>query len=128
MLSLETLSSEVPIAVHIPTLNHEVEEVSPARRSFLTQRVLIRILRQKAKSMPLVSLRYNCGVISLAHHAKKITARTNFGKVIATYCVGCDGSNGVTRKYVSGNHVSGRGLLSKSMTVVFQVYIRSNVS
>jgi 2-polyprenyl-6-methoxyphenol hydroxylase-like FAD-dependent oxidoreductase len=81
----------------------------------------MRILRQRARSMPLITFRYNCPVISLGQHERKVIAQTTFGKIIAHYCVGCDGPKGITRRTVTGNSISGGGILVKSRTIAFRV-------
>ena len=118
---METLTSPSPTATYLPTLDHRANELSHAPRAFLTQHILLRILRQRAKTLPLITLRYNCPVVGLAQHERKVIAQTTYGKVIAHYCVGCDGSGGITRKLVTGDETTGRGLLAKSLTIVFRV-------
>jgi 2-polyprenyl-6-methoxyphenol hydroxylase-like FAD-dependent oxidoreductase len=124
VLAMECLAAETAIDTYLPTLNHRVHELSPARRVFLTHHMLIRILQRRAKSMPLITLRYNCSVLSITQFAKKVTAQTSFGSIIARYCVGCDGSHGITRKLVNGGNMAGIGLLTKSLTIAFRVPIR----
>ena len=121
VLAMETLTSKSPTATYLPTLDHRANELSPAPRAFLTQHILLRILRRRANSLPLITLRYNCRVLSLAQHQRKVIAQTTYGKIIAHYCVGCDGSGGITRKLVTGDKMLGRGLLTKSLTIVFRV-------
>ena len=121
VLAMEYLSAEAAIDTYLPTLNHRVHELSPAHRVFLTHHMLIRILQRRAKSMPLITLRYNCSVLSITQFAKKVTAQTSFGSIIARYCVGCDGSHGITRKSVNGDNMTGIGLLTKSLTIAFRV-------
>jgi 2-polyprenyl-6-methoxyphenol hydroxylase-like FAD-dependent oxidoreductase len=121
VLAMETLTSPSPTATYLPTLDHRANELSPAPRAFLTQHILLRILRRRANSLPLITLRYNCPVVSLAQHERRVIAQTSYGKIVAHYCVGCDGSSGTTRKLVTGEKRSGRGLLTKSMTIVFRV-------
>ena len=121
ILAMETLTSTSPTATYLPTLDHRANELSPAPRAFLTQHILLRILRRRAKSLPLIILRYNCRVVTLAQHERKVIAQTTYGKIVAHYCVGCDGSGGITRKLVTGNNMSGRGLITKSLTIVFRV-------
>ena len=118
---MEYLAADDSLDTYLPTLNHRVHELSPARRVFLTHHMLIRILQRHAKSMPLITLRYNCSIISVTQFAKKVTAQTSFGSVIARYCIGCDGSHGITRKLVNGGNMVGVGLLTKSLTIVFRV-------
>src|SRR5271167_4994202 len=121
VLAMEYLAAEAAIDMYLPTLNHRVHELSPSRRVFLTHHMLIRILQRRAKSMPLITLRYNCSVLSITQFAKKVTAQTSFGSIIARYCVGCDGSHGITRKLVNGGNMTGIGLLTKSLTIAFRV-------
>lgn len=121
VLAMETLTSPDPTVTYLPTLDHRANELSPAPRAFLTQHILLRILRRRADSMSLITLRYNCRVVSLVQHERKVIAQTTYGKIVAHYCVGCDGAGGITRKLVTGNKMLGRGLLTKSLTIVFQV-------
>ena len=121
VVSMEYLTAEAALDTFLPTLNHRVHELSPARRVFLTHHMLIHILHRRAKSMPLITLRYNCSVLSVTQFAKKVTAKTSFGSIIARYCIGCDGSHGITRKLVNGGNMTGIGLLAKSLTIVFRV-------
>lgn len=117
---METLTSTSPQGVLLPALDDETA-VTPAPRVFLTQHMLLRVLQHKARSMREITLRYNCGIISLAQHERKVIAQTIFGKIVADYCVGCDGASGPTQKYVTGGKKSGYGVLTKSMTIAFQV-------
>jgi 2-polyprenyl-6-methoxyphenol hydroxylase-like FAD-dependent oxidoreductase len=118
---MESLISPSPTKTYLPALDHCAIELSPASRVFLTQHMLMRILRERVKSLPLITLRYNCSVVDLTQHERKVIAQTTYGKIIANYCVGCDGWDGITRKFVTGDRISGRGLLTKSMTIVFNV-------
>jgi 2-polyprenyl-6-methoxyphenol hydroxylase-like FAD-dependent oxidoreductase len=119
---METLTSANPLAAYLPTLNHRMREVSSAKRVFLTQHMLMRILRVRAKSMPLITFQYNCGVIELTQNDSQVFAKTSTGAVTAKYCVGCDGASGITRKTVTGNEVSGHGPVGNSRTIVFRVF------
>lgn len=121
VIGMEYLAADTTIGEYLPTLNHRVHELSPARRVFLTHYMLIRILQCRAKSMPLITLRYNCSVLNIVQFAKKVTAQTSFGSIIACYCVGCDGSHGITRKLVNGGNMVGIGLLTRSLTIAFRV-------
>jgi 2-polyprenyl-6-methoxyphenol hydroxylase-like FAD-dependent oxidoreductase len=121
MIAMETLTSIAPQGEILPAFDDETAELTPAPRVFLTQHMLLRALQRKAKSMGQITLRYNCGVISLSQHERKVIAQTTFGKIVADYCVGCDGPSGPTQKYVTGGKKSGPGLLTKSMTIAFQV-------
>ena len=121
--------AESPIATHLETINDNVDEISPERRVFITHHMLLRILRRRAKSEPLITLRYNCGLVDLRQHEKKVIVQTTFGRVITDFCVGCDGGGGVTRKFVTGTNVSGPGVIGQSLTIVFRVtYTTENVS
>jgi len=121
VIGMEYLAAETAIDQYLPTLNHRVHELSPARRVFLTHHMLLRILQRRAKSMPLITLRYNCRVLNIVQFAKKVTAQTSFGSIIAQYCIGCDGSHGITRKSVNGGNMVGIGLLTRSLTIAFRV-------
>jgi 2-polyprenyl-6-methoxyphenol hydroxylase-like FAD-dependent oxidoreductase len=121
LLAMETLTSTTTQGVLLPAFDSETAELTPAPRVFLTQHMLLRVLQRKAKSMRQIMLRYNCGVISLSQHERKVIAQTTFGKIVADYCVGCDGLSGTTHKYVTGGKKTGPGLLTKSMTIAFQV-------
>ena len=118
---METFTSPSPSATYLPTLDHRANELSPAPRGFLTQHILLRILRRRANSLPLITVRYNCPVVGIAQHERKVIAQTTYGKIIARYCVGCDGSGGITRQLVTGDETAGRGLMAKSLTIVFRV-------
>lgn len=118
---METLTSPSPTTTYLPELDHRANELSPAPRAFLTHHLLMRILRQRAKTMPLITLRYNCHVVGLVQHERKVVAQTTYGRIIAHYCVGCDGATGITRKLVTGDKISGRGMLAKSRTFAFRV-------
>ena len=125
VLAMEYLTSESPIATYLPSLNHRMKEVSPSRRVILPQHLLIRILRQRAKSMALITLRYNCNIEHLMQNVNRVLAKTSIGRITAKYCVGCDGAGGKTRKYVTGNGISGREV-TKSLTIVFRVWHSSS--
>ena len=122
---MEYLTSESPLAIFLPSLNDRVKDVSPSRPVFITQNQLIRILRHHAKSMAYVTLRYNCNVDSMVQNAKRVVAKTSIGRIIAKYCVGCDGAGGITKKYVTADKISGQGILTKSLTVVFRVRLKT---
>jgi 2-polyprenyl-6-methoxyphenol hydroxylase-like FAD-dependent oxidoreductase len=119
---METLTSANPLATYLPTLNHRMREISSSKRVFLTQHMLMRILRVRAKSMPLITIRYNCGVVELTQDDSQVLAKTTTGVITAKYCVGCDGAAGITRRTVTGNEVSGHGLVGNSRTIVFRVF------
>jgi 2-polyprenyl-6-methoxyphenol hydroxylase-like FAD-dependent oxidoreductase len=121
ILAMETLIAATPLATYLPTLNHRMKDVSPAKRVFLTQHMLMRILRQRAKSLPLITFQYNCAIVELTQDDNQVIAKTNSGMVSAKYCVGCDGAAGITRGIVTGNKVSGHGLVNTSRTIVFRV-------
>jgi 2-polyprenyl-6-methoxyphenol hydroxylase-like FAD-dependent oxidoreductase len=118
---METLTAGSLVATHLETINDRIDEISPERRVFITHHMLLRILRRRARSDPLITLRYNCGVVDLRQHERKVIVQTMFGRVIADYCVGCDGGGGVTRKFVTGSKVSGPGVIGQSLTIVFRV-------
>jgi 2-polyprenyl-6-methoxyphenol hydroxylase-like FAD-dependent oxidoreductase len=121
VLAMETLVSPTPLATYAPTLNDGAERFSSAKRTFLTQRMVIRILRQHVESLPLINLHYECGVAELRQDDNRVIATTPRGRIIAKYCIGCDGPRGITRKVVTGEAVSGRGLLNNSLTIIFRV-------
>lgn len=73
--------------------------------------------------MPLITLHYECAITDLQQDENNVIATTNSGKIIAKYCVGCDGASGITRKVVAGENISGRGQLTKSLTIIFRVLI-----
>lgn len=118
---METLTSTNPIATYSPTFNHRITEISPASRVFLTQHLLMRILRARAKSMPLINLRYECGVVDLQQTQNQVIARTTSGQIRAKYCVSCDGTSSTLRKRESSEEASQRRQLAKSLTIVFRV-------
>lgn len=118
---METLISATPLATYLPTLNHRMRDVSPAKRVFLTQHMLMRILRQRARSLPSITIQYDCAIVELKQDDDRVIAKTNSGVISAKYCVGCDGATGVTRKIVTGSKVSGHGLVNSSRTIVFRV-------
>jgi len=118
---METLTSGAPSAIYIPSLNLNMDQISPQRRVFLTQHMLMRILRAHAKSLPLLTLRYNCGVVDLTQDETRVIATTTLGKLQAKYCISTDGDDKVTREFVTGNRVTGRGVLANSLTIVFRV-------
>ena len=118
---METLTSSAPSAIYTPTLNINMDQISPERRVFLTQHMLMRILRAHAKSLPLLTLRYSCGVIDITQDETRVIATTTLGKIQAKYCISSDGDDGVTREFVTGYKSSGKGVLAKSLTIIFRV-------
>jgi 2-polyprenyl-6-methoxyphenol hydroxylase-like FAD-dependent oxidoreductase len=118
---METLISATPLATYLPTLNHRMRDVSPANRVFLTQHMLMRILRQRAKSLPLITFQYNCAIVELTQDENQVIANTNSGAISAKYCAGCDGAAGITRRIVTGDEVSSHRLVNTSRTIVFRV-------
>jgi 2-polyprenyl-6-methoxyphenol hydroxylase-like FAD-dependent oxidoreductase len=119
---METLTSHQPIATYSPTLNHRINEISPAKRVFLTQHLLMRILRRRARSEPLITMRYNCGVVELTQSETGVYAKTADGEISAQYCVRCDGTSSTLRQAPSGDEDPNiRTQLNKSLTIVFRV-------
>jgi 2-polyprenyl-6-methoxyphenol hydroxylase-like FAD-dependent oxidoreductase len=121
VLAMETLISATPLATYLPTLNHRMRDVTPANRVFLTQHMLMRILRQRARSLPLITFKYNCAIVEVTQDDNQVIAKTNSGVISAKYCVGCDGAAGITRRIVTGNEDSSHRLITTSRTIVFRV-------
>lgn len=121
IIVMETLTSSSPMATYSPTLNSRISEISPAKRVFVTHHMLLRILRRRVKNLPLIKVRYECPILEVIQDKAKVTAKFKDGQITAKYCIGCDGSSGVTRKIVTKDNVTGHGLLTNSLTIVFRV-------
>jgi len=123
ILVMESLTSSSPMATYSPTLNSGIHEISPAKRVFVTHHMLLRILRRRVKSLQLIKVRYECSVSDIFQNTEKVTAKLkNGGEITAKYCIGCDGADGLAKKIVSKDNVTGHGLLSNSLTIVFRVH------
>lgn len=125
---MESLTSSSPMATYSPTLNSGIHEVSPAKRVFVTHHMLLRILRRRVKSLALIKVRYECPVSDIFQNSDKVTAKLkNGGEITAKYCIGCDGADGLAKTIVSKDNVTGHGLLSNSLTIVFRVHPPSTI-
>src|SRR5437763_3204640 len=83
--------------------------------------MLLRILRRRVKNLSLIKVKYECPILEVIQDKAKVTAKFKDGQITAKYCIGCDGSSGVTRKIVTKDNVTGHGLLTNSLTIVFRV-------
>jgi 2-polyprenyl-6-methoxyphenol hydroxylase-like FAD-dependent oxidoreductase len=121
IIVMETLTSSSPMATYSPTLNSRITEISPAKRVFVTHHMLLRILRRRVKNLALIRVKYECTILEVIQDKAKVIAKFKDGQITAKYCIGCDGFSGVTRKIVTKDNVTGHGILTNSLTIVFRV-------
>jgi len=121
--AVETLAGSA-ITNFIPSINYGIEDVSPARRLFLSQHILEPILLQKARNFG-ADIQFSTEMISYDQDSTGVTA-TLYNRldkssrtVRAKYMVACDGNRSPIRSSL-GIHTTGHGLLSRCVTIYFR--------
>jgi 2-polyprenyl-6-methoxyphenol hydroxylase-like FAD-dependent oxidoreductase len=91
----------------VPPLVH-----SPYYRTWCAQHALEPVLRDYAKSLPTVELRFNATLDRLARDADGVTATVDGQDIRADYLIGCDGARSEVR-HALGIAMGGRGVLGE---------------
>ena len=91
----------------VPPLAH-----SPYYRTWCAQHALEPVLRDYAKSLPAVELRFNATLDRLAQDADGVTAIVDGTEIRAEYLIGCDGARSQVR-HTLGIAMNGRGVLGE---------------
>ncbi|KAF2163829.1 hypothetical protein M409DRAFT_26009 [Zasmidium cellare ATCC 36951] len=106
-------------------VNEGIENVSATRRVFLTQQALEPLLRSKAKALG-ASLHFSTEVVSLTQDSNSVTATlrnrdsdTTY-QIRSKYLIGADGFRSTTRSLL-GIQTQGPGLLSRALTIYFEI-------
>lgn len=126
IVAVETLAGGVT-ASYIANLNEGVQDVSPAKRVFISQSVLEPLLKARALELG-AALHFGTELASFEQDAEGVTAvirdrdsgRTT--EVRARYLVAADGARSPIREKL-GIRMAGRGTFSRSITI----YFRANV-
>jgi hypothetical protein len=104
-------------------VNEGVEDLSPSRQLFITQKGLEPILRARAGELG-ARLEYPCECVSLEQDADGVTATLADGRTVrARFVVAADGSRSPIRERL-GIALRGRGTFSKSLTIYFRADVR----
>jgi 2-polyprenyl-6-methoxyphenol hydroxylase-like FAD-dependent oxidoreductase len=126
ILSVESIAGE-ELHRDVPHLNEGVRELSPTERLFITQRALEPMMKSQAEDYG-VDLRFATELLSLEPGADGVTARLRDretgleSEVFARHVVAADGAHSRVREQL-GIPMSGRGVLSRSLTVYFRAAV-----
>ncbi len=127
IMSVETLAGR-ELEWYFRNVNEGVEDLSPVRQLFITQRGLEPILRTRAEELG-ARIEWGTEVVSLEPDAEGVTAvlRARDGgeerTVRARYLVAADGSRSSIRERL-GIALQGRGTFSRSLTIYFHADVR----
>jgi 2-polyprenyl-6-methoxyphenol hydroxylase-like FAD-dependent oxidoreductase len=111
----------------IPTLNEFVRDLSPTERLFITQNALEPMLGPRARALG-ADIRFNTELTSFEADRSGVTAvirdraTGEETRVRAQYLIGCDGNRSTIRQRL-GIAMTGRGVLSKSVTIYFRAQV-----
>ena len=118
IMSVETLAGS-EIEWFFRNVNEGVEDLSPSRQLFITQKGLEPILRARAQELG-ARLEYSTEAVSLEQDGEGVNVELADGRTIrARYVVAADGSRSPIRKRL-GIPVVGRGTFSRSLTIYFR--------
>lgn len=107
-------------------MNEGVEDISPCNRLFLTQQMFEPMLRRRVVEGGVGELGFSTEMVDFRADAEGVTAlvrRVDTGEkrlVRARYMVACDGNRSRVREML-GIKMRGRGLLSHSVTIYFEM-------
>ena len=95
-------------------------EQSPENFAHCPQFVFDRILVEKVRTLPAVTLRYNSRLQEFSEHADHVEARLENGEVIqARYLAACDGYSSTVRKQL-GIAMQGDERLNRAINIMFR--------
>jgi 2-polyprenyl-6-methoxyphenol hydroxylase-like FAD-dependent oxidoreductase len=95
-------------------------EQSPENFAHCPQFVFDRILAERARSLPSITLRYGARLASFEERENSVEARLENGETIkAKYLVGCDGYSSTVRKQL-GIAMQGDGDLNRALNIMFR--------
>jgi 2-polyprenyl-6-methoxyphenol hydroxylase-like FAD-dependent oxidoreductase len=104
-------------------INEGVEDLSPSRQLFITQKGLEPILLAHAQELG-ARVEYSCECTALEQDDEGVTATLADGRSVrARYVVAADGSRSPVRERL-GITLRGRGIFSKSVTIYFRADAR----
>jgi 2-polyprenyl-6-methoxyphenol hydroxylase-like FAD-dependent oxidoreductase len=128
IMSAETLAGK-EIAWHLPKLNEGVGDLSPCLRLFVTQVAIEPVLAERARQLG-ADIRFGTELVSFEDHGDGVTAVTRqrdtgeVSTVSARYMIAADGTHSTIRDRL-GIGTSGRGALSKSITIYFHADVEA---
>jgi len=106
--SIAEIKARAPeLIARVPPLAH-----SPYYRTWCAQHRLEPVLRDYAKSLPAVELRFNTKLDAIAQDEDGVTATVDGETIRAQYLIGCDGARSKVRHDL-GIAMSGRGVLGE---------------
>jgi 2-polyprenyl-6-methoxyphenol hydroxylase-like FAD-dependent oxidoreductase len=122
IMSVESLAGR-ELEWFFRNINEGVEDLSPSRQLFITQKGLEPILLAHAQELG-ARVEYSCECVALEQDADGVTARLADGRSVrARYVVAADGSRSPVRERL-GLRLQGRGSFSKSLTIYFRADAR----
>ena len=135
------LRADVPMDVYIiqamnrpPLVHHPYPSVAEARRAIdactdgslplepyqlISQYSLEPLLKSIAESLPSVSVRYGCELLSFEQDSDSVTSATSCGTIRSRYLVGCDGGSSTVREQL-GIALDGEGDLLRLRQGLFR--------
>ncbi len=128
ILSVESLGGP-ELAWFYRSVNEGVEDLSPARRLFITQIGLEPILRKRAQELGAVHC-YGTEMTSFVQHEDGITATTRSRdsgaerRIVARYMIGADGAHSPVRQALD-IAMEGRGAFARCATIYFKADVRA---
>jgi 2-polyprenyl-6-methoxyphenol hydroxylase-like FAD-dependent oxidoreductase len=110
----------------LPSMNaSRPPEQSPQKRERCPQDMFDPILRDWARSFPLVNVLYRHKLLDFTEHADRVTARVGDAEsggtieLEAPYLIGCDGASSTIAKAIAGN-MEGTPVLSNTTNIIFR--------
>ena len=93
---------------------------SPENFAHCPQFVFDRILVERARSLPSITLRYGARLVSFEESSDGVEARLENGEILrANYLVGCDGFSSTVRQQL-GIEMQGDAMLNKAINIMFR--------
>jgi 2-polyprenyl-6-methoxyphenol hydroxylase-like FAD-dependent oxidoreductase len=118
IVSVESLAGK-ELEWFFRNINEGVEDLSPCRQLFITQKGLEPILLAHARGLG-ARVEYSCACEALEQDGEGVTATLAGGRQVrAHYVVAADGSRSPARERL-GIDLRGRGVFSKSVTIYFR--------
>jgi 2-polyprenyl-6-methoxyphenol hydroxylase-like FAD-dependent oxidoreductase len=122
IMSVESLAGR-ELEWFFRNVNEGVEDLSPSRQLFITQRGLEPILLERARELG-ARVEYSCAAVTLEQDEDGVTVELDDGRTVrAQYVVAADGSRSPIRERL-GIPLRGRGVFSKSLTIYFRADAR----
>ncbi len=126
IVAVESLAGK-ELAAHIPNLNEGIRDVSPTVRLFITQSLLEPLLKSRAEEMG-AELRFATEMLSFQQDSKGVTAQIRNRDTGDVDTVRADIWSAPTAAIAGsginwGFALSGRGVLSHSVTIYFRAHV-----